>query len=72
MSPDVLFLEDMCDPRRVKVGRAVKGWTQAECAVYASVPQSMVSFIERGFRIPKDRRRAIFQVLGLNPDEDTL
>lgn len=72
MSPDVLFLKDMCDARRVKVGRAVKDWTQAQCAVYAGVPQSMVSFSERGFLIPRYRRRAIFQVLGLNPNEDTL
>ena len=70
MSTDVLFLDNMTDSQRVKVGRAVKGWTQAQCAVYAGVPQSMVSFIERGFRIPKARRRAIFQVLGLEPGNE--
>lgn len=70
MSTDVLFLSDMSDAQRVKVGRAVKGWTQAQTAVYADVPQSMVSYIERGFRIPKARRRAIFEVLGLDAGDE--
>ena len=70
MSTDVLILADMSDAQLARVGRAVKGWTQAQCAVYAGVPQSMVSYIERGFRIPSSRRRAIFQALGLEPGDE--
>lgn len=64
-STDVLILEGLTDARRVRIARAVKGFRQIDVAVHACVSVAMVSFLERGFRIPAAQHEAIFRVLGL-------
>ena len=67
---DILILRDLSDGRRVKVARAIQALRQIDVASRARVPVGMVSFIERGWLIPPTTRRAIFQVLGLDPGDE--
>ena len=66
MVTDVLILRDEPDSRRVKAGRYLKGWSQTALATHAGVAVRWVSYLERGFKIPTSRRRAIFEALGLD------
>ena len=63
--PDILVLEGFPDSRRVKIARCVKGLRQIDVAVQAGVPVGMVSFIERGWRIPSKTRAKILAIVGL-------
>ena len=70
MVTDFLLLQDTSDAYRVKVGRAVKGLRQTDVAYLAHVPVALVSALECGWTINRGRRRAIFQVLGLDPGNE--
>lgn len=82
---DVLVLRGMSDGRRVHVARLVQGYTQAEVACLATiefratanlweqhekVTPALVGFLERGWKIPVEKRAAIFKVLSLEPGDE--
>lgn len=81
---DVLILRGLSDGARVRVARLVQSYTQSEVACLATfkfradcpawqrlekVTPALVGFLERGWRIPAAKRRAIFQTLGLEPGD---
>lgn len=64
-STDVLILEGLTAARRVRIARVVQDFRQIDLAVKACVSVALISFLERGPSIPPAKRRAIFDVLGL-------
>jgi transcriptional regulator with XRE-family HTH domain len=54
----------------LRVERYLKGLRQADLATMTAIPQTTISRIECGRRIPSpEEKRAIAQVLGLKPSD---
>jgi transcriptional regulator with XRE-family HTH domain len=66
----ILLEENLSDARRVKIARTIKGLRQTDVAYLAQCSVGLVSWIERGWRIPRKTRRDIFNILDLDPNDE--
>ena len=78
MTTEIIFVSDVPIGTQARIARLVKGWTQWECAFYATefvkrrgcppivkIQPSDVSFLELGRGIKPWRKQPILHVLGL-------
>ena len=62
---NIIVMDDLSLGRRVRIARFAKGWRQIDLAAYANVQMSDVSFVERDWRVRRDKLIRILKALEL-------